>query len=37
MISVTRNLPLIHAVGRAAGEPPRRRDFSHGRAGTDEE
>jgi leucyl aminopeptidase len=28
-----RNLPLIHAVGRAAGEPPRLVDFSHGRVG----
>jgi leucyl aminopeptidase len=27
-----RNLPLIHAVGRAAGEAPRLVDFSHGRA-----
>ncbi|HLW93411.1 MAG TPA: leucyl aminopeptidase family protein [Roseiarcus sp.] len=26
-----RNFPLIHAVGRAAGEPPRLIDFSHGR------
>jgi leucyl aminopeptidase len=28
-----RNLPLIHAVGRAAGEPPRLVDFLHSRAG----
>jgi leucyl aminopeptidase len=27
------NLPLIHAVGRAAGEAPRLADFSHGRDG----
>ena len=27
-----RNLPLIHAVSRAAGEPPRLVDFAHGRA-----
>ena len=27
-----RNLPLIHAVGRAAGEGPRLVDFSYGRA-----
>ena len=27
-----RNLPLIHAVGRAAGEEPRLVDFAHGRA-----
>jgi leucyl aminopeptidase len=27
------NLPLIHAVGRAAGQPPRLVDFSHGRIG----
>jgi leucyl aminopeptidase len=30
---LARNLPLIHAVGRAAGEPPRLVDFSHGRSG----
>jgi len=28
-----RNLPLIHAVGRAAGEAPRLVDFAHGRFG----
>ena len=28
-----RNLPLIHAVGRAAGEAPRLVDFAHGRPG----
>jgi leucyl aminopeptidase len=27
---ITRNLPLIHAVGRAAGEAPRLVDFAHG-------
>jgi leucyl aminopeptidase len=29
---LTRNLPLLHAVGRAAGEAPRLVDFSIGRA-----
>jgi leucyl aminopeptidase len=29
---VKRNLPLIHAVGRAAGEAPRLVDFTHGRS-----
>jgi leucyl aminopeptidase len=29
---VKRNFPLIHAVGRAAGEAPRLVDFTHGRS-----